>query len=61
MPKQLTGFRIAPDVLAALREIKAVERLPISAQVDLALEAWLEKKGYRVKADRKRAATRKRS
>ena len=60
MPKELTAFRIAPDVLAALREIKANERLPISAQVDLALEAWLEKKGYRVKAGRKRVVARRR-
>ena len=62
MPRrEQTAFRIAPDILAALREIKAKEGLPIAVQVNFALKAWLEKRGYRAKADRKRAATRRRS
>jgi len=59
MPKELTAFRIAPEVMAALRGIKAHEGLPIAVQVDFALRDWLQKKGV-VKPERKRATTRKR-
>ena len=59
-PKELTAFRISPELLDAMREIKTREGLPISVQVDFALKAWLESKGV-IKSDRKRAVTRKRS
>ena len=57
--KELTAFRIDPDVMKSLRAIKAKEGLPISVQVDFALRGWLQKKGVK-KTDRKRARTRKR-
>ena len=60
MPKELTAFRIAPEVLAALRAIKAHEGLPIAVQVDFALRDWLRKKGV-VKAKRNQASACKRS
>ena len=59
-PKELTAFRIDPDVMKGLRAVKAKEGLPISVQVDFALQAWLKKKGVK-KADRKRVEPRKRS
>lgn len=58
--KAQTAFRIDEDVLAALRAIKERDGVPISEQVRRALAEWVRLQGD-VKADRKRAATRKRS
>lgn len=60
-PKELTAFRIDPELMEGLRAIKDRDDIPISAQVRRALEMWLASKGIRTKAERKRAATRKRS
>ncbi len=57
-PKELTAFRVDPDVMKALRAVKARTGLPIAVQVDFALRAWLRSKGA-MKMDRKRAATHK--
>jgi hypothetical protein len=57
-PKQLTAFRIEPEVMAALREVKAREGLPIAVQVDFALRDWLRRKRV-AKAPRKPAARRR--
>lgn len=54
-----TAFRVEPDVLEALQKIKQRDGLPVSEQVRRALLAWVEAKGV-LKAERKRAATRKR-
>ena len=59
-PKELTAFRVDPEVMKALRAVKAREGLPIAVQVDFALRDWLKKKGVMKKAGRKRAAPRKR-
>ena len=48
-PKELTAFRIDPDVMEGLRRVKDHDGVPISVQVDRALRAWLEKKGISVK------------
>ena len=37
-PRPQTAFRIAPDILPALREIKVTGGLPIAVQVNFALE-----------------------
>ncbi len=58
--KELTTFRIRPDVLEALRDIKARDGVPIGVSVDFALEAWLKKKGYRLKAPRRPVVSRTR-
>jgi hypothetical protein len=58
--KAQTAFRIDPDILDGLREVKERDGVPISEQVRRALTAWLESKGVN-KTDRKRASTRKRS
>ena len=47
-PKELTAFRIDPDVMEGLREVKDRDGIPISVQVDRALRSWLEKKGVRI-------------
>lgn len=44
-PKQLTAFRIEPEIMAALRSVKDRDGIPLSVQVDRALRAWLEGKG----------------
>jgi hypothetical protein len=44
-----------------LREIKDRDGIPVSEQVRRAIEAWLDVKGVKVKAERSRAGTRKRS
>ncbi len=44
-PKELTAFRIEPEIMEALRRVKDRDGVPLSVQVDRALRAWLEKKG----------------
>jgi hypothetical protein len=58
-PKEMTAFRIAPEIMAGLRAVKDRDGEPLSIQVDRALRAWLAEKGV-MKTERKRAATRKR-
>jgi len=60
-PKEFTAFRVAPELLEAMRAVKAREGVPMSVQVDFALREWLKAKGVHVKAERKRVATRTRS
>ena len=60
-PKELTALRIDPELMKTLRAVKVKEGIPITAQVDLALRAWLKAKGFVKKTARKRAVTRKRA
>ena len=59
-PKKVTTIRIDEDVLEGLEAVKERDGAAISEQVRRALRMWLESKGVTVKADRKRASTRKR-
>jgi hypothetical protein len=47
-PKELTAFRVAPDLMAAMRTVKEHEGIPIARQLDFAVRAWLKKKGVDV-------------
>jgi hypothetical protein len=47
-PKELTAFRIEPEIMDALRRVKDRDGVPLSVQVDRALRAWLDKKGVPV-------------
>ena len=58
--KKQTAFRIDPDILQGLQEIKSRVGIPMSEQVRRALRAWLEQQEVR-KTERRRAGTRKRS
>jgi len=59
--KELTAFRMDPEIMAGLRQVKERDGIPLSVQLHRALETWLEKKGVRAKkTERKRAASRKR-
>jgi predicted DNA-binding protein len=61
-PKTFAGFRLEPEMLEGLRAIKERTGIPIAEQVRRAVLRWLEEQGaVEKKAERKRAATRKRS
>ena len=55
-PKEFTGFRIAPELLAGLRAVKERDLIPMSIQVDQALRMWL--KSRRMKFEVKKTAKR---
>jgi hypothetical protein len=60
--KKQTAFRIDPEILEGLQVVKERDGVPLSEQVRRALKDWLSGKGVIVeRAERKRAATRKRS
>ena len=60
-PKELTAFRIAPEVMAGLRHIKERDGVPLSVQVDRALRAWLRVKGAETKAASRRVSPRRKA
>ena len=61
-PKEPTALRLDADLLEAMRRVKESEGIPVTAQIELAVREWLKNKhGVIVKAERKRAATRRRS
>jgi len=60
-PKEMTTIRIAPELLDVMRALKDHEGIPMAVQVDKALREWLDRRGLKVKTERPRASTRKRS
>ena len=52
-------LKIDEDLLTAIREVRVREGIPESEQIRRGIRLWLESRG--VRADRKRADTRKRS
>ena len=61
-PLRQTNIRIDSELLDGLRAILERDGVPVSEQVRRAIRMWLESKGVKVKkAERERAATRKRS
>ena len=58
--KELTAFRMAPDLMAAMRAVKAKEGIPVAVQIDFAVRAWLKQKGVVMHQERptKRGARR---
>ena len=59
--RRLFNFAIDDDLAAGLKAIKARTGVSESEQVRRAIQMWLESQGAMKKAERKRAATRKRS
>lgn len=43
--KKQTAFRIDPEIMDGLQQIKERDGIPISEQVRRALAAWLDQKG----------------
>jgi hypothetical protein len=61
-PRKLHTFRIDEDLLQAMQDIWERDGIQVSEQIRRAIRAWLETKGVTSRrAERKRAATRKRS
>jgi Arc/MetJ-type ribon-helix-helix transcriptional regulator len=60
MPKRLYTFAIDPDLDAGLKALKTKTGVSESETIRRALRRWLEEHGV-MKAERKRASTRKRS
>jgi hypothetical protein len=58
-PKKLYTFAIDPDLAEALKSEKAKTGVGESEQIRRVLRRWFERKGV-IKAERKRAQTRKR-
>ena len=58
--RQRYGFWIDPTQRDGLRHVKERDGILESEQIRRAIDDWLEKKGLSVKAERKRAVTRKR-
>lgn len=60
-PHPPTTFRIDPELLDGLQELKERDGVPHSEQVRRAIRMWLESKGITVKTERPRVSSRKRS
>jgi hypothetical protein len=54
-PKTASTFRIDDELMAALREVKERDGVPISEQVRRALLMWIESKDVSVKAPLRRS------
>ena len=59
-PKQPTALRLDTELLAAMRQVKERDGIPITTQIEKAVGEWLAKRGAIKKTGRKRVATRKR-
>jgi hypothetical protein len=59
--RRTVTFRIDDDLIEGLQQIWERDGVAISEQLRRAVQAWLETRGVKVKAERKRASTRKRS
>ena len=60
-PRRVTTFRIDDELIDGLRRVWDRDGIQPSEQVRRAIRARLDSKGVRVKAERSRAVTRKRS
>jgi len=59
--KRQANFRIEPELMDAMDQIREKTGAPVSWQVRQAIRMWLKQQGVKVRADRKRALTRKHS
>jgi hypothetical protein len=55
--KQMAAFRVAPELLEAMRRVSEREGIPQARQIDFALRKWFRFKGVNVKKPSRRAAT----
>ena len=61
-PHPPTTFRIDPELIAGLQELRERDGVPVSEQVRRAIQMWLESKGVKVKkAASRRASTRRKT
>ena len=60
--KELTAFRVDPEIMEGLRHVKERDHIPLSVQVHLALTDWLISRGVmKKKAAPRRAVTRRKA
>jgi len=60
-PRKRYAFWIEDDQLEALEAVRERDGILPSEQIRRALDRWLQEKGVKVKTDRQRASSRKRS
>ena len=51
-PKQTTAFRLDTNLLAAMREVKDRDGVPLTTQMEMALREWLSARGALAKTER---------
>lgn len=56
--KELTTFRMAPELMAAMRALREREGIPVAKQMDFAIRAWLKKRGEPIEDERAKPSTR---
>ena len=54
IPKKLTAFRLAPEMVAGLQAIKDRDGIPITEQVRRAIATWLRAKNRGKESKRKK-------
>jgi hypothetical protein len=59
-PLRSTNFRLESELLEGLQAVRDRDGISVSEQVRRAIAVWLKQKGVTIKAERKRAVTRKR-
>jgi hypothetical protein len=57
--KKLAAFRLDPELIAGLEDVKERTGAPIAEQVRRAIARWLEQNGVSLKAERKRVGARR--
>jgi hypothetical protein len=60
-PKRLYNFMLDPELAEALKALKARDGVSEAEIVRRGIKMYVESRGIKVKSERKRAATRKRS
>ena len=58
--RRITTVRIDEELLRGLQKVWERDGITSGEQINRAIRKWLDEKGVQVKADRKRAGTRKR-
>ena len=59
--KRQANFRMDPELMEAMDKIREKTGAPVSWQVRQGIRLWLKAQGVKLKSDRKREPTRKRS
>ena len=60
-PKLISSYRIDEELIEAMRSVYERDGISVPEQVRRAVREWLKRRGVKVKAERKRPASRKRS
>jgi hypothetical protein len=59
MPLRPANFRLEPEILDALRQIRIRDGVPVSEQVRRALRDWIAARSANVRVERKHPARRR--